>query len=130
MRYFSRFSPLMLFGLLATIFLIPPTRGADGKPLSLEQLAAEDGYPKNKLSQNRKGKQKAVIIKSAEGVENSEHVAHPAAARQNGIFRKPDGSGGFEMDQIPALRHAQDPIDQIAWLGMPVTYERDVKPDY
>lgn len=95
----------MLFGLLATIFLIPPTRGADGKPLSLEQLAAEDGYPESKLGNKWKKKRNAVIFNGAQGVENREHVDNSDAAGQNGISRQLDGSSGFEMDRITPLRN-------------------------
>jgi len=96
----------MLIGLMATIFLIPPTRepGRKRMPLTLETLAAEHGHPNNYLEKILKRKPKEVIHNNgAQDEENRGNQGNTIATGRDGLVPGlPDGSGGHELEQIGA----------------------------
>lgn len=94
----------MLIGLMATIFLIPPTRkpGLKGKPLTLETLVAEHGRPNNYLEKILRRKPKEVIPNNgAQDEENRGNQGDTIATGRAGLVPGlPDGSGGHELEPI------------------------------
>src|SRR5271167_3512361 len=95
----------MFIGLITTIFLIPPTRGPDEKPLTLEALAAENGHPENKLNQIWRGNGRQNGVVGNEGMYEEEEgrgtrrflSMEEEAMRSNGRNTE---QGEFEMNQI------------------------------
>ena len=113
----TRFSPFMLIGLMATIFLIPLIRGSDGEPLALETLAVGHDRPQNKLNKIRKWKvKKAVRGNDVRDEENREYAGDPTAAEEQGMIPdQPDDSGDvYEMEQMAQWHDEHDAIDEIA----------------